>query len=68
VTSATWSAYREYGYGLRMTPRYDVSGKVVLLTGAARGIGAQTARVLAARGARLALVGIGAALVSQPCD
>lgn len=32
--------------------------KVVLITGAARGIGAQTARVLASRGATLALVGL----------
>jgi NAD(P)-dependent dehydrogenase (short-subunit alcohol dehydrogenase family) len=38
--------------------RYDVRGKVVLVTGAARGIGAETARLLAARGARLALVGL----------
>jgi NAD(P)-dependent dehydrogenase (short-subunit alcohol dehydrogenase family) len=37
---------------------YDVNGKVVLITGAARGIGAQTARVLAKRGARLALAGL----------
>jgi NAD(P)-dependent dehydrogenase (short-subunit alcohol dehydrogenase family) len=37
---------------------YDVNGKVVLITGAARGIGAQTARVLADRSARLALVGL----------
>jgi hypothetical protein len=36
----------------------NVSGKVVLITGAARGIGAQTARELARRGARLALVGL----------
>jgi short-subunit dehydrogenase len=35
-----------------------VSGKVVLITGPARGIGAETARVLAARGARLSLVGL----------
>jgi hypothetical protein len=32
-------------------------GKVILVTGAARGIGAHTARLAAARGARLALVG-----------
>lgn len=35
-----------------------LAGKVVLITGAARGIGAQTARVLARRGAKLALVGL----------
>src|SRR5262245_58638041 len=33
-------------------------GKVVFITGPARGIGAETARQLAARGARLALVGL----------
>src|SRR5215217_1798418 len=38
--------------------RGDVAGKVVLVTGPARGIGAETARQLAARGARLALVGL----------
>ena len=37
---------------------YSVRGKVVLITGPARGIGAETARVLAARGARLSLVGL----------
>lgn len=36
----------------------NVSGKVVLITGAARGIGAETARELARRGAKLALVGL----------
>jgi short-subunit dehydrogenase len=35
-----------------------LAGKVVLVTGAARGIGAHTARLAAARGARLALVGL----------
>ena len=37
---------------------YNVSGKVVLITGPARGIGAETARLLARRGARLSLVGL----------
>jgi NAD(P)-dependent dehydrogenase (short-subunit alcohol dehydrogenase family) len=38
--------------------RWPLAGKVVLVTGAARGIGAETARVAAARGARVALVGL----------
>jgi hypothetical protein len=37
---------------------YDLSGKVVLITGPARGIGAETARLVARRGARLSLVGL----------
>jgi NAD(P)-dependent dehydrogenase (short-subunit alcohol dehydrogenase family) len=37
---------------------YDLRGRVVLITGPARGIGAATARDLARRGARLALVGL----------
>jgi NAD(P)-dependent dehydrogenase (short-subunit alcohol dehydrogenase family) len=36
----------------------ELSDKRVLITGAARGIGAETARVLAQRGARLSLVGL----------
>ena len=36
----------------------SLSGQVVLVTGAARGIGAAAARQLAARGAKLALVGL----------
>ncbi|GAA3460723.1 SDR family oxidoreductase [Saccharothrix longispora] len=36
----------------------DVAGKVVLITGAARGIGAEVARRLAAKGAKVALVGL----------
>lgn len=35
-----------------------LSGKVVLITGAARGIGAQAAKELAGRGARISLVGL----------
>ena len=41
-----------------MARRTSLAGKVVLITGAARGIGAQTARVAAARGARVALAGL----------
>jgi NAD(P)-dependent dehydrogenase (short-subunit alcohol dehydrogenase family) len=37
---------------------YPVQGKTVLITGAARGIGAETARRLAAKGARVAIVGL----------
>jgi len=36
----------------------SLDGKVVLITGAARGIGAETARVLAARGARVSVIGL----------
>lgn len=42
---------------------FDVAGKVVLITGAARGIGAATARRLHRRGARVALVGLEPALL-----
>ena len=38
--------------------RYDVRGKVVLITGAARGIGLEAAQRLHARGATVALVGL----------
>jgi NAD(P)-dependent dehydrogenase (short-subunit alcohol dehydrogenase family) len=37
---------------------WDLRGKTVLITGAARGIGAESARTLASRGANLALVGL----------
>ena len=40
---------------------YDLAGKTVLLTGAARGIGAETARKLIAKDARLALADLDAA-------
>jgi len=39
-------------------PRYDVDGRTVFITGAARGIGAATARRLHAKGAHVALVGL----------
>jgi NAD(P)-dependent dehydrogenase (short-subunit alcohol dehydrogenase family) len=47
---------------------YPVSGKVVLITGAARGIGAAGARALAARGARVALVGLEPELLAEVAD
>jgi len=45
-------------YELRKRPVGTLAGKVVLITGAARGIGAETARRVAARGARVALLGL----------
>jgi NAD(P)-dependent dehydrogenase (short-subunit alcohol dehydrogenase family) len=45
--------------------RYDISGKVVLITGAARGIGAEAARQLYAKGAQISLVGIEPELLVQ---
>ncbi len=58
----------------------DVSGKVVMITGASRGIGAEAARAFAAAGARVALLArseeaiadlageIGEAALAIPCD
>jgi NAD(P)-dependent dehydrogenase (short-subunit alcohol dehydrogenase family) len=43
----------------RRSPQpYDVNGRTVFITGAARGIGAETARRLHAKGANVALVGL----------
>jgi hypothetical protein len=42
----------------------SLAGKVVLVTGAGRGIGAQTARLLAARGAQLSLLDMDGATVA----
>lgn len=44
---------------------YPVRGRTILITGAARGIGAESARRLAARGARLSLVGLEPELLEQ---
>jgi NAD(P)-dependent dehydrogenase (short-subunit alcohol dehydrogenase family) len=41
-----------------MSMSKSMAGQVAVITGAARGVGAQLARVLAARGARVALVGL----------
>jgi len=41
-----------------MSTKQSVSGKTVLITGAARGIGAETARRLHAKGANVSLVGL----------
>src|SRR5690348_14831246 len=41
-----------------MAARYSVQGKTVVVTGAARGIGAEAARRLAQRGARVACIGL----------
>jgi NAD(P)-dependent dehydrogenase (short-subunit alcohol dehydrogenase family) len=38
--------------------RWDLQGRTILVTGAARGIGAESARKLAARGAQVALAGL----------
>lgn len=46
----------------------ELAGARVLITGAARGIGALTARRLHARGARLALLGIEPALLAQVAE
>jgi NAD(P)-dependent dehydrogenase (short-subunit alcohol dehydrogenase family) len=40
------------------SPPFDVNGRTVFITGAARGIGAETARRLHAKGANVALVGL----------
>lgn len=45
--------------------RYEIRDKVILITGPARGIGAEAARQLAARGARLSLVGLEPELLEQ---
>jgi NAD(P)-dependent dehydrogenase (short-subunit alcohol dehydrogenase family) len=48
-----------------MSTPWPVAGRTVLITGAARGIGAESARQLRARGARLALVGLEPELLEE---
>src|SRR4051812_3002184 len=48
--------------------RTPLAGKTVLITGAARGIGAALARKAAARGARVALVGLEPELLAKVAD
>ena len=43
---------------MRVREHYDVNGRTVIITGAARGIGAGSARRLHAKGANVALVGL----------
>jgi NAD(P)-dependent dehydrogenase (short-subunit alcohol dehydrogenase family) len=49
-------------------PRTPLAGRSVLITGAARGIGAALARKAAARGARVALVGLEPELLAEVAD
>src|SRR3954469_11998642 len=53
---------------LRRKPRTPLAGQAVLITGAARGIGAELARKAAARGARVALVGLEPELLAAVAD
>jgi NAD(P)-dependent dehydrogenase (short-subunit alcohol dehydrogenase family) len=52
----------------RSRRRTSLAGRSVLITGAARGIGAALARKAAARGARVALVGLEPELLAQLAD
>src|SRR5688572_4616045 len=51
AAALTWAARRYLG------PRYDLAGKVCLVTGGSRGLGLAIARELGRRGARLVICG-----------
>jgi NAD(P)-dependent dehydrogenase (short-subunit alcohol dehydrogenase family) len=51
-----------------MAPSYEVSGKVALVTGAARGIGFETARLLHSRGASVAVLDLDREDARRACD
>ncbi|MPY98098.1 MAG: SDR family NAD(P)-dependent oxidoreductase [Actinophytocola sp.] len=50
------------------SPSFEVAGRVVVITGAGNGIGAETARQLVARGASVALLDRDEAAVKQLAD